>query len=100
MIQYFFGKGETIEVPCTVDLLMTEEFVHAHVVLDGIEVGPGDSVIVHDAPTTVAFGEHRVERRMATVTRATALDRMFTKVTAYLELTELYEVGFSAGRAQ
>jgi hypothetical protein len=100
VIQYFLGRGETFRVPCTVDLLMTEEFVHAHVELEGIEIGAGDSVIVHDAPTHVAFGEHRVERRMATVTRATMLDRMFTKVTAYLELTELYEVGFSAGRAQ
>jgi hypothetical protein len=100
MLQYLLGRGQSIQVPCTVDLLNTAEFVHAHVVLDGIEVGPGDSVIVHDAPSTIGFGEHRVERRMATVTRATALDRFVTKLTAYLELTELYEVGFSAGRAQ
>jgi hypothetical protein len=100
MLQYFLRGGETVQVPCTVDLLNTAEFVHAHVVLEGVDVGPGDTVIVHDAPTHVAFGEHRIERRMATVTRATALDRLWTKITAYLELTELYEVGFSAGRAR
>ncbi len=100
MIQHLLGRGSSVQVPCTVDLLNTAEFVHAHVVLDGVDVGPGDTVIVHDAPTHVAFGEHRVERRMATVTRATTLDRVWTKITAYLELTELYEVGFSAGRAR
>lgn len=100
MIQYLFGGGGSVQVPCTVDLLNTADFVHAHVVLEGIEVGPGDTVIVHDAPHTIGFGEHRIERRMATVTRATALDRFVTKITAYLELTELYEVGFSAGRAR
>lgn len=94
------GRGESVQVPCTVDLLNTAEFLHAHVELDGIDVGPGDTVVVHDAPHEVGFGEQRVERRMATVTRATALDRMVTKITAYLELTELYEVGFSAGRAR
>ena len=100
MIQYFLGGGQSVQVPCTVDLMNTPEFVHAHVELEGIDVGPGDTVIVHDAPSTIAFGEHQVLRRMATVTRATALDRFITKVTAYLELTELYEVGFSAGRAR
>jgi hypothetical protein len=100
MIQYLFGGGASVQVPCTIDLLNTAEFVHAHVELEGIEVGPGDTVVVHDAPSTIAFGEHQVMRRMATVTRATALDRFVTKLTAYLELTELYEVGFSAGRAR
>jgi hypothetical protein len=100
MLHYFLGGGASVQVPCTVDLLNTAEFVHAHVELEGIEVGPGDTVIVHDAPSTIAFGEHSVVRRMATVTRATALDRFVTKITAYLELTELYEVGFSAGRAR
>jgi hypothetical protein len=99
MLQYLLPKGETIEVPCTVDLLNTEEFLHAHVVLDGVFAEAGDTVIVHDAPTEVLPGQQRVERRMATLTRATPIDRMITKFTAYLELTELYEVGFSPGRA-
>jgi hypothetical protein len=100
MIQYFLGGGRTEQVPCTVDLLNTEEFLHAHVELDGAFAEAGDTVIVHDAPTYVGSGEQRIERRMATITRATALDRFLTKMSAYLELTELYEVGFSAGRAR
>jgi hypothetical protein len=99
MIGFLFKPREVVQTACTVDLLRTGEFLHAHVELDGVEVGPGDTVVVHDAPSEIAFGEHRVERRMATVTRANALDRILTKFTAYLELTELYEVGFSAGRA-
>jgi hypothetical protein len=99
MIQYLIGRRETLQTPCTVDLLRNGDFVHAHVELDGVEVGPGDTVQVHDAPSHVEFGDHIVVRRMATVTRATALDRLLTKISAYLELTELYEVGFSAGRA-
>jgi hypothetical protein len=99
MIQHLMGGRQSVTTPCTVDILRNGEFMHAHVELDGIEVGPGDSVIVHDAPDHVEFGEHIVVRRMATITRATSLDRVLTKISAYLELTELYEVSFSAGRA-
>ncbi len=99
MIQYLTGRREAVQAPCTVDILRNGEFMHAHVELDGVDVGPGDSVLVHDAPHEIGFGEHIVVRRMATVTRATALDRLLTRISAYLELTELYEVGFSAGRA-
>ncbi len=99
MTGFLFKPKEVVQTPCTVDLLRTGAFLHAHVELDGVEVGPGDTVIVHDAPSEIGFGEHRVERRMATVMRANALDRFVTRITAYLELTELYEVGFSAGRA-
>jgi hypothetical protein len=100
MMQFLFAGRRSFDVPCTVDLEQTPEFLHAHVELDGVDVGPGDTVLVHDAPTSVPFGERRIERRMATVTRASALDRVLTRISAYLELTELYEVGFSAGRAK
>jgi hypothetical protein len=88
-----------IEVPCTVDLEQTSEFLHAHVDLDGVFPEAGDTVIVHDAPTTVAFGHREVHRRRATLIRAGRFGRWWAGVTAYAELTELYEVGFSAGRA-
>lgn len=88
-----------IEVPCTVDIEQTNDSLHAHVVLDGIDVGPGDEVIVHDPPTSVPFGGQVVQRCRATVVRAGLLDRLWTPAAAYLELTELYEVGFSEGRA-
>jgi hypothetical protein len=100
MMSFLFGGGRRFDAPCTVDLEQTSEFLHAHVEIDGVEVEPGDTVLVHDAPTSVPFGERRIERRMATIVKAGPLERLFTKATAYLELTELYEVGFSAGRAK
>jgi hypothetical protein len=89
-----FGRRR-FEVPCTVEIEHTAESLHAHVELDGVVVEPGDQVTVHAAPVDVPFGERIVVRRTATVVRAGAAERVFTKVIAYLELTELYEVGFS-----
>jgi hypothetical protein len=90
----------SFDVPCTVEIEQTPETLHAHVVLDGdIDIRPGDAVRVHDAPTHVAFGERLVVRRIATVVRGNAWDRLCAKIEGYLELTELYEVSFSDGRA-
>jgi archaeosine-15-forming tRNA-guanine transglycosylase len=91
---------KTFDVPCTVEIEQSSETLHAHVVLDGdIQIRPGDEVMVHDAPTHVAFGERLVVRRMATVKRGSVLDRLRAQIEGYLELTELYEVSFSDGRA-
>lgn len=92
-----FGR-RTVEVPCTVDLEHTDDSLHAYVELEGVEVGPGDEVLVHDAPTEIGFGERVVHRRRATVVRAGALERLWTRLTGPLEITELYEVGFSSWR--
>lgn len=89
----------TFEVPCTVDIEHTPESLHAYVELDGCEIEPGDTVLVHGAPTHVPFGEKLTARCRAQVTRANRFDQAITKIGAYLELTELYEVGFSDGRA-
>ena len=90
--------GRRVEVPCTVDVEHTADSLHAYVDLEGVEVGPGDEVIVHDAPVDVAAGQHVVCRRRATVYRAGPLGRLWAHVEGYLELTELYEVSFSSGR--
>ena len=58
------------------------------------EVGPGDEVTVHGAPTHVPFGEKVVARCHATVVRAGPLARLKAKIEGYLEFTELYEVSF------
>jgi len=92
--------GPKIEVPCTVEVEHSFDSLHAHVDLQGIEVEPGDEVIVHGAPTRVEFGTRQVYNCRATVVRAGPLGRLWAKATAYLELTELYEVSFSAGRVQ
>ncbi len=93
------GAGRSFQVPCTVEIEHTAESLHAHVELDGVEAGPGDQVVVHGAPTGVPFGERKIFHCYATVTRATLLGRLRAKIEGYLELTELYEVGFSDGRA-
>ncbi|MGT2435193.1 hypothetical protein ACU4GH_04150 [Bradyrhizobium betae] len=100
MTMLWSGTRKAFDVACTVEIEQTSETLHAHVVLDGdIAIEPGDEVRVHDAPTGVAFGERLVVRRTATVVRAGPLDRLRARIEGYLELTELYEVSFSDGRA-
>ena len=89
----------TIRVPCTVEIEHTPESLHAHVDLKGIDVGPGDRVMVHGAPAHIPFGESRTFDCHATVVRAGSFGRLRARIEGYLELTELYEVGFSQGRA-
>ena len=93
-----FGRRR-VDVPCTIEVEHTQRSLHAHVDLQGIEVGPGDSVTVHDAPTDVGFGERVVRQSRATVVQAGAVDRLWTRLTAFLELTELYEVSFTPRRS-
>ena len=50
-------------------------------------------------PVKVAFGDRLNLRRTATVVRAGLWKRWMTHLAGYLELTELYEVSFSDGRA-
>ncbi len=83
-------------IGCTIDVEQSPDSLHAHVRLDGdIPIGPGDRVRVHGAPIRVAFGESVSLRRTADVIRATWLERLWTRFTAHLELSELYEVSFS-----
>lgn len=97
MIARLMDLGRTsFDVPCTVDVEHSDEFMRADVVLGGdYQVGPGDRVRVHGAPIVVAFGERRVERRTATVERASTVARLWTKLAGHFEMTELYEVSFS-----
>jgi hypothetical protein len=86
----------TVDVPCTVDIEHTFDSLHAYVELKGFEVGPGDEVLVHGAPTEVPFGERLVRECRAMVVQAGWLERLWTRLTGRLELTKLYEVGFSS----
>ena len=86
--------------PCTIEIEHTERSLHAHVALDGApELQPGDRVRVHGEPIRVRFGDKLTLRREATVERAGWLERQWTKLTARFELSELYEVSFTPGRA-
>ncbi len=86
--------GDVVEVVCDVDIEQTPLSFHAHAVPDGIDIRPGDSVQVHGVPAGIDFGDAVTLRCPATVTRAGALARWWTEITAMFELTELYEVGF------
>jgi hypothetical protein len=87
------------EIPCTVEIENTPESLHAHVVMDGdFAVEPGDEVQVVDAPGRPAYGERIVVRRTAVVTRAGAIERLWTRLLGNLELTELYDVSFTDRR--
>ncbi len=88
----------TLDVPCTIEIEHTRASLHAHVDLDGVDVGPGDSVLVHDAPIDVGFGEKVTRRSHATVVLAGPVERLWTRLAAFLELTELYEVSFTPRR--
>ncbi len=88
------------DVGCTIEIEQTGESLHAHVSLDGnVEIHPGDQVRIHGEPVKVAFGDRLNLRRTATVVRAGAWKRWTSHLAGYLELTELYEVSFSDGRA-
>jgi len=84
------------QVPCTVEVSHCFEALHAHVRFDnGAVVHPGDEVQVHGEPIMAAFGEVITESRMATITRATPIERLWTRLTGDLEFIELCEFSFS-----
>ena len=97
MINWLTGS-QALEVPCTVEVEHTPESLHAHVDLDGVEVGPGDTVIVHGAPAYVDFGKRIQCDAYATVIRAGWLERWWTRLTGHLEMSELCEFSFSERR--
>jgi len=87
------------ELGCTIEIEHSQSSLHAHVELDGdLALQPGDRVRVHGAPIRVRFGQKLILRRDATVERADWLERAWTRLTARLALTELYEVSFTPGR--
>ncbi|MBY6204865.1 hypothetical protein [Halomonas denitrificans] len=86
------------EVPCTVTIVHSNETLEAHVELDGVEVNGGDQVLVHEAPTEVAFGERVRCRRTATVIRGGVLDRLWARWRGALEFNELYDLSFTPRR--
>ncbi len=90
-----FSRKQVV-APCTVEVSHTFDSLHAHVRFDdGSVVMPGDEVLVHGAPVMAAYGEVVRERRRATITRATALERAWTRLTGDMEFMELCEFSFS-----
>ena len=86
----------TEQVPCIIEVENTFESLHAHVKLEGgVTINPGDEVLVHGAPVEVPYGEKRTFSRMATIERASLLERLWTRATGDLEFMELCEFSFS-----
>lgn len=89
-----FRSSEDID--CTVEINNTFESLGAHVRFDnGVTVEPGDEVMVHGAPISIPYGECRDFRRVATITRASELERLWTRWTGDIEVMELCEFSFT-----
>nr|WP_298929814.1 hypothetical protein [uncultured Erythrobacter sp.] len=87
------------DTPCTISVEQSSEHFHAHVDLEGdVELRPGDKVRVHGDPISIPFGHSATFERAATVTRAGPIARALTRIAAYFEFAELYEVSFNPGR--
>ena len=84
------AAGRVLRVPCTVEMAHTADDCYAHAFID--------EVLVHGAPTRIAWGERLRVEREATVARAGRLARLWTRLTARFELGLLYEVSFSSRR--
>ena len=82
--------------PCTVEISHKFESLHAHVRFNnGTTVYPGDEVHVQGPEIMAPFGEVVREDRTAIITRANALQRLWTRLTGDLEVMELCEFSFS-----
>lgn len=87
------------DTPCVISVEQSEMRFHAHVELaDNLAIYPGDSIRVHGAPIQIPFGQSATFERSATVTRARPIERALTRLAAYFDLKELYEVSFNPGR--
>ncbi len=102
MAMLFLGQtARSFDIPCTITVEQSPDHFHAHVELaDEVAIQPGDKVRVHGAPIQISFGQSVVFERLATVTRANAFDRAVTRLAAYFDLKELYEVSFTPGRVR
>ena len=82
--------------PCTVEVSHKFESLHAHVRFDnGAVVHPGDEVLVKGPPVMAPYGEVVIEQREARIIRASAVERLWTRLTGDFEFMELCEFSFS-----
>ena len=87
---------EIEHAPCTVEVSHRFESLHAHVRFNnGAVVHPGDEVKVKGPEIMAPFGEIVTEDREAIIVRASGLERLWTRLTGYVEVMELCEFSFS-----
>ncbi len=90
----FTRTSET--APCEVEVSHCFDSLHAHVkFLNGAIIHPGDEVLVHGAPVLAPYGEIVREQRTATITRASTVEQIWTRVTGNFEFMELCEFSFT-----
>ena len=90
----FTKERET--APCTVEVSHRFDSLHAHVKFNnGAVVSPGDEVLVEGPPVMAPYGEVVIEDRVARITRASAVERLWTRMTGDFEFMELCEFSFS-----
>jgi len=83
-------------VPCTVEISHKFESLHAHVRFNnGAVIYPGDEVKVNGPEIMAPFGEIVTADRDATIIRASAVERLWTRLTGDFEVMELCEFSFS-----
>lgn len=93
------AHARSFEVFCTVKVSHTFENLSAHVELEGqVAILPGDQVLVHGAAISPPYGQVQIERRLATVTRASWLKRTWIRMTGDLDCLSLLDVSFSDRR--
>ena len=91
-----FFTRTTETAPCTVEISHKFESLHAHVKFNnGAVIFPGDEVQVQGPEIMAPYGEIVSEDRIATITRASGLERLWTRMTGDLEFMELCEFSFS-----
>ncbi|MDZ7824310.1 MAG: hypothetical protein U5K75_09935 [Ahrensia sp.] len=94
ILSLIFRTKESVN--CTVEISNVFEELGAHVRFNGGEiVHPGDEVLVHGAPISVPYGNRQTFDRKATITRASLLERAWTRATGDFEFMELCEFSFS-----
>ena len=90
----FTRRSET--APCEIEVSHCFDSLHAHLkFLNGATVNPGDEVLVHGKPVMAPYGEIICEQRTATITRASALEQLWVRMTGDFEFMELCEFSFS-----
>jgi len=93
LVDRLLGRSQ-VQVPCVVEIERTADALFTHAVPEGVEVQPGDTVLVHGAPDHVPFGTIATYPCRATVLRGGPIDKLLARIEGLFAMTELYEVGF------
>jgi len=88
-----------LDLPCRVAVERTSDYLAGHVVLGQRKMPePGDSVHVQGEEIQAPQDSRFIVRRRARLRRANPITRLWTKIIAIFEITELLETSFSGRR--